>query len=163
MCCCFNFYQLRDLQHGCTIFFSKRILIHFTSARMEIEVSIGGFNPPWERHKGATHASRLKFCLVFSLIVIQATPAENVWPPRSKSARSQVSAALFYVQTATFVLAWICTDDTQASRRLLAGFSPASKRSAILSQSKHWSGGRRVCRTCSAAPAFAHRGKCKVH
>ena len=101
-------------------FFSKRILIHFTSARMEIEVSIGGFNPPWERHKGATHASRLKFCLVFSLIVIQATPAENVWPPRSKSARSQVSAALFYVQTATFVLAWICTDDTQASRRLLA-------------------------------------------
>ena len=120
MCCCFNFYQLRDLQHGCTIFFSKRILIHFTSARMEIEVSIGGFNPPWERHEGATHASGLKFCLVFSLIVIQATPAENVWPPRSKSARSQVSAALFYVQTATFVLAWICTDDTQASRRFLA-------------------------------------------
>jgi len=57
---------------------------------------------------------------VFSLIIIQATPAENVWPPRSKSARSQVSATLFYVRTMTFVLAWICTDDTQASRRLLA-------------------------------------------
>ena len=43
----------------------------------------------------------------------------------------------------TFVLAWICTDDT--------GFSPASKGSSMLSQSKHWSDGRRVCRTCSAA------------
>ena len=33
-----------------------------------------------------------------------------------------------------------------------AGFSPAGKGSAMLSQSKHWSGGCRVCRTCSAAP-----------
>ena len=38
--------------------------------------------------------------------------------------------------------------------RQYAGFSPASKGSAILSQSKHWSGGRWVCRTCSAAPAI---------
>ena len=84
-------------------------------------MSIGGFNPPWERHEVATHASRLEYCLVFSLIVFQATPAENVWPPRSKSARSQVSAALFYVQTVAFVLAWICTDDTQASRQQAKG------------------------------------------
>ena len=74
------------------------------------------FHAPWKRHERATHASRLEFCLVFSLIVFQATPAENVLPPRSKSARSRVSAALFYVRTVTSVRAWICTDDTRASR-----------------------------------------------
>ena len=36
--------------------------------------------------------------------------------------------------------------------RRYAGFSPVSKGSAMLSQSKHWSGGCRVCWTCSAAP-----------
>ena len=41
----------------------------------------------------------------YSLIVFQVTPAENVWLSRSKSARSQVSAA----------------------HRRYAGFSPASK------------------------------------
>ena len=35
--------------------------------------------------------------------------------------------------------------------RRYTGFSPASKGLAMLSQSKHWSGGCRVCRTCSAA------------
>ena len=43
----------------------------------------------------------------------------------------------------TFVRAWICTDDT--------GFLPASKRSSMLSQSKHWSDGRRICWTCSTS------------
>jgi len=32
-------------------------------------------------------------------MVFQATTAENVWPPRSKSARSQFSTALIYIQT----------------------------------------------------------------
>ena len=36
--------------------------------------------------------------------------------------------------------------------RRYGGFSPASKGPAMLSQSKHWSGSRRICRTCSAAP-----------
>ena len=36
---------------------------------------------------------------VFSLIVLQSTTAENAWPPRSKSACSQVSAALIYIRT----------------------------------------------------------------
>ena len=44
-------------------------------------------------------------------------PAKNVWPPHSKSARSQVSAALFYARTMTFVLALICMDNTLASRQ----------------------------------------------
>ena len=34
-----------------------------------------------------------------SSIRFQAMTAENVWPQRSKSARSQVSAGLFYVPT----------------------------------------------------------------
>ena len=41
------------------------------------------FHAPWKRREGATHANRLEFCLVFSLIVFQATPAENLWPSRS--------------------------------------------------------------------------------
>ena len=41
--------------------------------------------------EGATHASQSEFCLVFSLITFQATLAENVWPPCSKSVRSQVT------------------------------------------------------------------------
>ena len=69
--------------------------------------------------EGATHASQSEFCLVFSLIIFQATPAENVWPPRSKSVRSQVSAALW---TMVFVWAWICTDDTWASCQQAKGW-----------------------------------------
>ena len=57
------------------------------------------FQSPGEPHEGVTHASRSEFCLVVSLIVFRATPAENVWPPHSKSVRSQVSTAL---QTITF-------------------------------------------------------------
>ena len=35
--------------------------------------------------------------------------------------------------------------------RRYVGFLPAGKRSAMLSQSKHWSSSCQVCRTCSAA------------
>ena len=48
-----------------------KILIHFTSARVEIKCP-SAVSSPWERREGATHASRLEFCLVFSLIVFQA-------------------------------------------------------------------------------------------
>ena len=47
--------------------------------------------------------------------------AENVLPPRSKSARSQISAALFYVWTVHIVWAWICTEDMWASRMQAKG------------------------------------------
>ena len=78
--------------------------------------------------------------LILSLIVFQATPAENVWAPRSKSARSQVSAALFYIRTVTFVRAWNCMDDTRAikqkvgdaiSIKTLVRRSPALNRDSI--------------------------------
>ena len=49
-------------------------------------------------------------------ILSYRNPSENVWPLRSKSARSHVSPALCYVPTVTFVWAWICTDNTQTSR-----------------------------------------------
>ena len=88
--------------------------------------------------------SEVKSTVVFSLIVFWATLAENVWPPCSKSVRSLVSTAL---RTVTFMRAWIYT-------WRYMGFSPASKGSAMLSQSKHWSGGCWVCRTCSAAPVI---------
>ena len=70
-------------------------------------------------HEGATHASQSEFCLVFSLIVFLATPAENVWPPCSKCVRFQVSTALW---TVAFVRAWICTDNTQASHQQAKGW-----------------------------------------
>ena len=53
--------------------------------------------------EGATHASRLEFCLILR------NQSENVWPPRSKSARSHISPALCYVRSVTFVRAWIQT------------------------------------------------------
>ena len=127
-----HYYLLLLCWHG------NKILIHFTFACMEVSIH-RRFQSPGEPREGATHPSRSEFCLLFSLIVFRATPVENVWPPRSKSVLSQVSAALWPV---AFVRAWICTDDG-------AGFLPAGKGSA---QSKHWSGGCRVCRTCSAAP-----------
>ena len=44
----------------------NRILIHFTSARMEIHVSHQQFQDPRELCERATHASRSEFCLVLS-------------------------------------------------------------------------------------------------
>ena len=106
-----HYYSLLLSWHG------NKILIHFTFACMEVSIN-RRFQFPGEPHEGATHASRSEFCLVFSLIVFRATPAEDVWPPRSKSVRSQVSAALW---TMAFVRAWICTDDTRASRQQAKG------------------------------------------
>ena len=127
-------------------------------------MSIGGFNLLWNSHEGATHASWSEFCLVFSLIIftlsnadrecvattlkicsfsdIHSSPDRDVragkdlyctdpCPHRSLPARTSRSMSTVY--------------------RRYAGFSPASKGSAMLSQSKQWSGGCRVCRTCSAA------------
>ena len=50
----------------------------------------------------------------YLVLSFQTTLAENVLPPRSKSARSQISTALFYVWTVHVVRAWICTEDTRA-------------------------------------------------
>ena len=69
---------------------------------------------------------------------------------RSKSACSQVSAALFYVRTVR-----LCG---HRSVQTIRGFSPASKGSAMLSQSKNWSGGNQVCRICSTAPVVRYTG-----
>jgi len=52
---------------------------------------------------------RYQFCLVSSA-------ARECVANMLKSARSQVSTGLFHVWTVTFMQAWICTDDTRASR-----------------------------------------------
>ena len=52
----------------------------------------------------------------YLVLSFQTTLAENVLLPRSKSVRSQISAALFYVWTVRVVREWICTEDTRASR-----------------------------------------------
>ena len=66
---------------------------HFTPTHMEISVH-RQFQALREQHEGAMHASRLESLKVLSY---------------SKSARSQVSTALFYIQTLTFMRALICT------------------------------------------------------
>ena len=94
-------------------------------------MSIGSF-----KHTGndvkeqCMHASWLEFCIVFSHIIFQAMPVENVWPPCSKSACAQVSTALLRPDH------YICVG-MDLYRRYL-DFSPTSKGSAMLSQSKHW-------------------------
>ena len=67
-----------------------------------------------------------------------------LWPRCSKYASFQVSAALFYVRTVTFV--------RHGSVQMIRGLLACKQRSAKLPQSKHWSGSCWVCRTCSAAP-----------
>ena len=49
---------------------------------------MGGFEPRENRVKERCTQASLN-------LVFQAMPVENVWPSRSKSAYSQVSAALF--------------------------------------------------------------------
>ena len=46
-----------------------------------------------------------------TLDLIRATPIKNVWPLRSQSACSQVTAVLFYTRTPKFVRAQICVGD----------------------------------------------------
>ena len=50
--------------------------------------------------------------------------------------------------TVTFMPAWSSTDDTH--------FLPANKGWSMLSQWKHWLGGRPFCRTCSTAPVMKY-------
>ena len=112
-----------------------------------MEISIHRwFQVPREPRERATYIYKpVEFHLVF---IFQTTMAENAWPPRSKSAHSQVSAALFYVRT----IRPSGHGSVQTIHRLLACKQRVSD---VLSQSKHWSGSQLVCRTCSAAPAWA--------
>ena len=70
----------------------------------------------------------------------------NVWPPRSSmlvlKSRHLSFASGPYVRVGMDLYT------------RYAGFSPASKGSAMLSQSNHRSGGRRVCWTCSSVPVY---------
>ena len=55
----------------------NKILIHFTSARMEIEVSIGGFKPPWNDAK-EWPTKPVRILLSILSYRIASMPAENV-------------------------------------------------------------------------------------
>ena len=107
------------------------------SSRIEVSVH------QWFQHPWRSDARKLVWILL--IIIFQATSAENVWPQHSKPARSQVSAVLFYTHD-------VCVGMDRSVQDLYVGFSPASKGLTMLSQSKHWSGGCRVCRTCSTTP-----------
>ena len=91
------------------------------SAHNAMEMSVHQwFQALREPREGTMHASWSQFCLVFSLI---ATPGDNVWPPRSKSARSQLSPKLSFTSRPGDVCAGMYL------YRWYTGFSPASKES----------------------------------
>ena len=115
----------------------NRILIHF--ARMEMSVH-RRFQAPWERREGVTHASRLEFCLVFSLIVFQATPAENLWPSRSNLLVLR-SPKLSFTSGP-----WRSCGDGSGSVQTIRGLF------RLQVKGRRWYLSRRVCRICSAAP-----------
>ena len=78
-------------------------------------------------------------------------PVKNVWPPRSQSACSQVSAVLFYARTAKFVRAQICVGDMRVSRIQAKG------RQHHLSQNI----GPAIARSARPAPpALSERNEC---
>ena len=101
---------------------------------------------PGEPHKGEAHASRSELC--FALVWMLA---KNVTMATTLIICSftGLRISVCYVRSDSEVCA-----GTDLCRQY-GCFSPASKGSAIPSQSKHWSGSRRVCRTCSTAPAPA--------
>ena len=123
------------------------VLIRFTTTRMEI--SVHGHRPavsgtPGEPDEEATHETQSMFCFAFSLDLI------------SSSARQECVATELLVLRSlqlSFTLGPEVRAGTNLCRRY-ACFSPTIEGSATSSQSKHWSGDRRVCRTCSAGPAF---------
>ena len=90
-------------------------------------------------------------------ILFQAAPVKNVWLP-SCLFSGLCNSLLRSDLEVQGVRAQICVgiDDRvrmdHLSCRRCVCFSPSSEGSATSSQSKHWSGDRRVCQTCSAGP-----------
>ena len=136
---------------------------------------ISSFKSPRNRMKERPmHASHSEFCLVFCIpsndgreCVATAFKISSFSGLRSSLLRP-VSQGIWHsrkygipVQFFLGKIRFPMTPDRDVRAgmdlyRRYAGFSPASKRSVMLSQSKHWSGGRRVCRTCSAAPVVRY-------
>ena len=121
-----------------------RILIFFMSPRIGPSASpVSG--APGEPHEGVAHASRSELC--FALVWMLA---KNVTVATALKICSfaGLSISVCYVRSDSEVRAGmdLC--------RQYTCFLPASKGSATPSQSKHWSGGCRVCRTCSAVSAI---------
>ena len=98
-----------------------------------------------EPDEEATHETQSMFCFAFSLILFQAAPVKNVWPSSClfSGLRSSILRSDREVRAGTN----LC--------KRYACLSPTSEGSSTSSQSKHWSGDRRVCRTCSAGPEVA--------
>ena len=88
------------------------------------------------------------FSFAFSLDLIdlfQAAAVKNVWPPSCllSGLRSFFLRSNHEVRAGINLCRWYTC------------FLPTSEGSATLSQTKHWSGDCRVCRTCSAGPELS--------
>ena len=99
----------------------------------------------------ASHESQSQLCFVFGLNPVPSNTGQDCVTTALKSARSQISAVLFYAQTMKFVQARICADPMRVSRL---------QAKATLSQTKHWSHGCRVCWTCSTVPDLTCKAQC---
>ena len=110
-----------------------------------VSIGIGGF----KRTRGTvTHETKSMFSFAFSLDLISSSIRQECVATRLLAC-SQVSTVLFYARTAKVRVG------TNLCRRNTC-FSLTSEGSATLSQTKHWSGDCRICRTCSAGPATAY-------
>ena len=115
--------------------------IHFMSARMSTSVHLQFQAPGTAWRSDARKPVRI--CLVYSI------PSNAV---------QELTTTFKICSFSDFHSSFLRPDhdvraDMDLYRRYI-GFSPVRKGSAMLSQSKHWSGGRRVCQTCSAAPVI---------
>ena len=97
---------------------------------------------PREPDEEATHETQSMFCFAFSLDLIPSSARQEC-----------VATELLVLRSPQFSLR--LDREVRAGTNLCwqyACFSPTSEGSATSSQSKHWSGDCRVCRTCSAGP-----------
>ena len=116
--------------------------IRFTTTRMKI----GGHRQTGQRSSAQKPVNILLFWILF-----RATPVKNVWPPRSQSGCSQVSAALFYAWTAKFVGVQICVGDMRVSRLQAKGWQhhPSQNIGPVIAGSAR-----------PAPPALSERNEC---
>ena len=121
-----------------------RILIRLMSPRIEISVHQHQWFQAHPGNQGAMHTSQSELCLTLVWMLAKNVMVATVLKICSFTGLSPSS----YV--------WLDREVCAGTDlyRPYACFSPASKGSATPSQSKHWSGGCRVCRTCSATPVI---------
>ena len=94
-----------------------------------VSISIGAFR--YISGTGRRRGTRKPVNILLLWILFRAMPV-NVWPSYSQSARSQVSAVLFYARTMKFIWAQICIGDTRVSHLQAKGWQHHLSQNIVL-------------------------------